>query len=214
METITQSNNCLLRVSNSIKISNIANQNARAAEFRLEDYYDGKNRLTEDNVRAVFTNIILDISDNLDDNWLQRLIDSMITRLKRILYRRSRQAQWSFQQTPMPTMERSHKPSELQHSLPSVLQQDHSTSITSPRIDQSKPLNPLPSQATELSAQQWRPKILKSEISKATSSPQRREDETGIPPPPKEAFKGNSFTCPYCCLILPRNMAQNHNAWA
>lgn len=214
MESITQSNNWLHRLSNSVKIASSFNQNARAVEFRLEDYNGGKDRLIEDDVRAIFTNVILEISDSLDEKWLQRLVDSMITRLTRILYRRSRQAQWSFPEIPNPIMNESDKLLKMQHSLPSVLRQKSSTPTFSPRISQPERPNLLPSKATEVSPQVLKSNFLKSAISKATSIPQRKEDETAIPLPPKGACEGNNFTCPYCCLILSSSVAQNQHAWA
>lgn len=192
LESIKQSNNWLHRLSNSIKTASIVNQNVRAAEFRLEDFNGGNNRLTEDYVRTIFTNAILDINNNLDEKWLHRLIDSMITRLKRILYRRSRQAQWSFSAIPNPIMDGTPKPLKAQNRLPSVLQQNDSTPALNSRIGHPKLHNGLPSRATELSPQVWKSNALKSEISRATSTPKRQEDETAIPSPPREAIRATT----------------------
>ncbi|KAF3077411.1 hypothetical protein CFAM422_000176 [Trichoderma lentiforme] len=47
LDSIKKNNNWLERLSNAIETASIVNQNARAAEFRLEGFNGGSNKLTE-----------------------------------------------------------------------------------------------------------------------------------------------------------------------
>jgi hypothetical protein len=216
LESIHQSIDWLHRLSNSVRKASAVNQNARAVGFKLEDYNGAnpKSQLSETYVRTIFENNIQEINNGLDRIWVDRLIDTMVTRLRRILYRRSRQARWSFPEIALPTMEQE-KPKPLQLPMLSVPKaQPKATPRLDPELGHTDGLGPLPtSRVTDLSSNRWRRDAGRSKISKATSAPLKQEDESAIPAPPREAITGKSFTCPYCCLILPSSTAQNRKAW-
>jgi hypothetical protein len=220
LESIHQSIDWIHRLSNSVRKASAVNQNARAASFRLEDYpTNSTNLLSEPHVRAIFEKKIRMISDGLHEEWVQRLVDTMVTRLRRILYRRSRQARWSFPEITLPTMgqEIPKPPPQVQFSPSRVtkIQPKASTSKAAPEHGHSRSLGPVPSRVTELSAGIWRRSHLgRSEISKATSVPLKQKDEIAIPNPPTESATSKNFTCPYCCLILDSVVARNSKAWA
>ena len=105
LESIHRSIDWIHRLSNSVRKASAVNQNARAASFRLEDYpANSTSQLSEPDVRAIFEKKIRMISDGLHEEWVQRLVDTMVTRLRRILYRRSRQARWSLPEIALPTI--------------------------------------------------------------------------------------------------------------
>ena len=205
LESIHRSIDWIHRLSNSVRKASAVNQNARAASFRLEDYpANSTSQLSEPDVRAIFEKKIRMISDGLHEEWVQRLVDTMVTRLRRILYRRSRQARWSLPEIALPTIGQGIPPQvQLSPSRVTKIQPKASTSKAAPEHFHLRNSGPLPSRVTELSTGIWeRSHPGRSEISKATSVPLKQKDEIAIPNPPTESATSKNFTCPYCCLIL------------
>jgi hypothetical protein len=213
LDSVHRSVNWLHRLSNSVRNSSVMNQDERARDFRLEDY-KGKHPVTEDLVRVIYKHRLRGISNGLKDEMVERLIETMVTRLKRILYRRSRQVKWEFPQVSLPTSQLElPKPPPQMPSLLIPLPTIITESSTPPSQSGIQSIPPPPKHATTLDVPVWRRSNVRSQISRATSTPMKRKDELLVPSPPKDAQKSKSFTCPYCSLILPSSTAQDHKNW-
>lgn len=217
LTSIHRSIDWLQRLSNSIRRASSTSQNARAKYFKIEEYR-GDKQASESEVRDRYKAMVHDISPGLQDEWMiERLVDTMILRLKRVLYRQSRQIEWSFPHAKPPSMQQT--PSQIlahgnDHQQP-VSSSQSGTSMPRLSSGMAQDISSGASRATTLNISTWKrnPMYMKSEISKAALTSDKSAHELAIPPPPKAATAGEDFTCPYCHLVLKSDVSKSLHAW-
>jgi hypothetical protein len=216
LQSIHQSIDWLHRLSNLVRKASFANQNKRADKFKLEDA--DKNDLTE-KLTEYYTKLIKREFSGLQDTLVQRLAASMVTRRRRMMYRRSQQRHWKLQQveytakrlelSPQP------RPPTILELTPSPREQKvplHSERATVPIEMRTAAQSTLT--ATTLDADIRRKFSAPSGISKGSIGPLDKKSKVLVPPPPIAAKSGENFICDYCCLILQSKIALNKDSWA
>jgi hypothetical protein len=133
---------------------------------------------------------------------IERLVQSMVIRHKRVLYRRSRQISYSASPTKNPSQP--------------ILREIVRPPITRPVVSlrpSTKSQTPQGT-ATTIDKQDLRRRLVSpSTVSRGTVNPVGTHDELLYPPPPAEAKEGKDFTCPYCCLIVQGTISTPVMAW-
>jgi hypothetical protein len=95
LQSIHKSIDWLHRLSNLFRKASFANQNKRADKFKLEDA--DKNDLTE-MLTNYYAKLIKQEFNGFQVTLVQRLAMSLVTRRRRIMYKRSQQHHWKLQQ--------------------------------------------------------------------------------------------------------------------
>ena len=209
LDSIHQSIDWLHRLSNLVRKASFANQNKRAHKFKLEDA-DG-NDLTE-TFTNYYTKLIKRDFNGLQNDLTQRLAVSMVTRRRRIMYRKSRQRHWN-----LPQVEYTAKRLEPSH-------QPRSSVISQPTKSPRLPKLPLQKEraitqaqshltSTTLDINTYRRSLVPSGVSKGSTTPLTKGDEVLVPPPPMPAGPSENFVCDYCCLILQSEIGSNKSNW-
>ncbi|KAF2805712.1 uncharacterized protein BDZ99DRAFT_396002, partial [Mytilinidion resinicola] len=218
LESIHESVDWLHRLSNWVRKASFVNQNRRAKVFLLRDSKGNESQeLTDEmttGLRNVYKYFVKHNTEDLDENLRDRLIETMITRHIRILYRRSRQMSWAISKVhyaarKVDTPTNSQNPITSEQT--SIIQQRQPKPLKvtpRPMIERitTPPENPRPATTVNVD--------IYGTLSRATSAPWRNEDGMPFPLPPRAASMGEDFVCPYCCLILPSREALNHMTWA
>ncbi|RMJ18505.1 hypothetical protein CDV36_001785 [Fusarium kuroshium] len=219
LQSIHESIDWLHRLSNLVRKASFANQNRRAKEFRLRDSEGRESEeLTEamtSGLREVYKHVIKRNTKDLEGYLADRLIETMIIRHKRILYRRSRQIRWAIAQVQhLAKRVESPKESRQQHLPgPVPLIQEPKPLKSTPGSTVERSATPVQDRATTLNVATYRKGATPSQLSRATSAPLKQQDQMLVPPPPRAAREGKDFVCPYCCLILQSGEAWNRKAW-
>ncbi|RSL95734.1 hypothetical protein CEP52_011908 [Fusarium oligoseptatum] len=219
LQSIHESIDWLHRLSNLVRKASFANQNRRAKEFRLRDSEGRESEeLTEamtSGLREVYKHVIKRNTKDLEGYLADRLIETMIIRHKRILYRRSRQIRWAIAQVQhLAKRVESPKESWQQHLPgPVPLIQEPKPLKSTPGSTVERSATPIQDRATTLNVATYRKGATPSQLSRATSAPLKQQDQRLVPPPPRAAREGKDFVCPYCCLILQSGEAWNRKAW-
>lgn len=213
LQSIRQSIDWLHRLSNLVRKASFANQHKRADKFKLEDA--DKNDLVE-MLTNYYAKVIKREFNGLPDTLVQRLAVSMVTRRRRIMYRRSQQQHWKLQQVEY--MAKRLKPTP-QPGPPTILEPTpeqkvdlHSERATTPVETRTVAQSRLT--ATTLDANIRRKFSTPSGISKGSTTPLDQKSKVLVPPPPMAAKSGETFICDYCCLILESQIALNNKSWA
>lgn len=205
----------LHRLSNLVRKASFGSQNQRAARFDLED--EAGNDITESLVE-IFKHLIKRECCDVSDQMLNRLAQTMITRRRRVLYRRSRQKRWALQYeayrprqldqlpqlTPLQEVDESGDGEESSEVIGEVISEPQN------RIEAA----PSRLTVTTLDQQKYRELAAPSRISRATTAPFKHNEKLLVPPRPLLAKEGREFVCDYCCLILPSSEATDQDTWA
>lgn len=205
----------LHRLSNLVRKASFGSQNQRAARFPLED--EVGNDITE-SLAEIFKHLIKRECCDISDQLLDRLAQTMITRRRRVLYRRSRQKRWALQQE-------AYRPRHLDPPAQLALLEEGDESVEDHEGDEVteevkfEPTNrvqaaPSGLTVTTLDQQKYRQLSAPSRISRATTAQFQPNEKLLVPPPPILAKEGREFVCDYCCLILPCSEAANQDIWA
>ncbi|KAF2996328.1 hypothetical protein E8E14_002745 [Neopestalotiopsis sp. 37M] len=216
--SIHRSIDWLQRLSNSIRRASSTSQNAKAKFFKIEDYTEN-GRITEEEVRLCFRATLGEICPGLQDDWMiDRLIETMVLRLKRVLYRRYRHAKWSFPYVQPPSLrEAPSQPSRESYLRPQQVDASLSGTImskASPVIGRVVPALSVDS-ATTFNMSEWKrkPTYSRSVISTATSASTSSTYRLNLPPPPENIAAGENFICPYCGIVLKSDVGKSPRAW-
>lgn len=215
LDSIHRSIDWLQRLSNSIRRTSSNNQNAKAELFKIEDHAEHRST-TESEVRRRYGEIIHEISPGLQDDWMiDRLVDTMIIRLKRVLYRRSRHVKWSFprveppslQETPSTRLAQGYQPIQ-----PGASSQSGTNEYKFPAVGHE--VRSSGNSATTFNQSEWKRNTMYkgSEISTATSTSKSSAHDLDVPSPPADATTGEEFICPYCRLVLKSHIG-TPRAW-
>ncbi|KAM6484223.1 hypothetical protein HDV62DRAFT_315358 [Trichoderma sp. SZMC 28011] len=209
-QSIHQSIDWLHRLSNLVRKASFANQHKRADKFILKDEDDND---MSDTLTDYYTKLIKREFSGLQDTLVQRLAASMLTRRRRIMYRRSQQQRWK-----IPQVEPKTKTLELASTQLMSTPLGPNVSLKNEKVLVSKPegIATAPSRltATTIDTNIRRRVSAPSGISKGSTAPLNEQSQLLIPPPPKGANFGEDFVCDYCCLILSSKIALNRNVWA
>lgn len=188
--------------------ASFGSQNERAARFPLAD--EAGNDITESLVK-VFEHLIKRECCDISDKILNRLSQTMITRRRRVLYRRSRQKRWALQQE-------AYRPRHIDPltQLAPLQEADESGDYHEDSFNPENRVQASPSRltATTLDQQKFRKLAAPSQISRATTAPFQLNEKLLVPPRPLLAKGETDFVCDYCCLILPSSEAADQDTWA
>lgn len=205
----------LHRLSNLVRKASFGSQNQRAARFPLED--EVGNDITE-SLAEIFKHLIKRECCDISDQILDRLAQTMITRRRRVLYRRSRQKRWALQQEAYRPRHLD-PPTQLvplEEADESVEDREGSEVTEDVKLEPENRVQAAPSRltVTTLDQQKYRQLAAPSRISRATTAQFQHNEKLLVPPPPILAKEGREFVCDYCCLILPCSEAANQETWA
>jgi hypothetical protein len=165
-------------------------------------------------LRELFEHVVKRNTEDLEDYLISRLVETMIIRHKRILYRRSRQDRWAISQTQY-TAKRMELPREFREPCSSVsapLIQEPKKFTGDPRPTNGQNTTPARDKATTVDVGIYRKVAARSRLSRASSAPLRLQDQMLIPPLPGVTDK-QEFVCPYCCLILQSSEVCDRTNW-
>lgn len=219
LQAIHESIDWLHRLSNLVRKSSFVNQNRRAEDFQLRDSEGKKSQELTDKMtaglRELYKHVINRTADGLEDFLTDRLIETMITRHKRILYRRSRQISWAISQVHY-TTKRAGTPKEFgqlhrPEPIPLIQESEIFKSDCGPMLERR--IKQPQDKATTLNVGTYRKVVAQSRLSKASSAPLKRQEQILVHPPLKAAREGGNVVCPYCCLILQSREACNPTTW-
>lgn len=205
----------LHRLSNLVRKASFGSQNQRAARFPLED--EAGNDITE-SLAVIFKHLIKRECRDISDQMLNRLAQTMITRRRRVLYRRSRQKRWALQQKTY-RLRHLDPPAQLATLKEADESAENRESREVAKEVESEPesrvqVAPSGLTVTTLDQQQYRKLAAPSRISRATTAPFQHNEKLLVPPRPLLAKEGREFVCDYCCLILPSSEAADQDTWA
>lgn len=180
--------------------------------FILKDEYD--NDLS-DALTYYYTKLIKREFGGMQEALVQRLAASMLTRRRRIMYRRSQQQRWKMPQVE-PKTKNLHLVTPSTKSGP--IPPERSVSFQNEKLVISKP-EAITTAQSRLTATTVDKNIRQrvsapSGISKGSTAPLNEQSMLLVPPPPKGVNIGEDFVCDYCCLILPSRIAASKKAWA
>jgi hypothetical protein len=205
-----------------VRKASFAAQNTRAEMFYLNDA-QGKRSLEltmkmETGLKQYYEYILSQrhITNGIDEVLARRLVNTMVTRHKRVLYRRSRQEKWAIRQVePRASgIKASRKP---WNHVPHTPQPLEPKSIVPQKVAKPTPNQNTPPQQdgpTTVNVATYRKLPTPSQISKATSAPFRQNHHQLMPPRPQPSGIVNELVCPYCCLILPTKEVSSDAVWA
>jgi hypothetical protein len=187
-----------------VRKASFANQNKRADKFKLEDA--DKNDLVE-TLTNYYAKVIKREFNGLRDTLVQRLAVSMVTRRRRIMYRRSQQQHRKLQQVEYMAKRLNLTP---QPGPPTILDPtpEQNVPVETRTVAQSRLT------ATTLDANICRNFSTPSGISKGSTAPLNKKSKVLMPPPPTAAKSKETFICDYCCLILESQIALDDKSWA
>lgn len=195
--------------------ASFGSQNQRAARFPLED--EVGNDITE-SLAQIFKHLIKRECCDISDQILDRLAQTMITRRRRVIYRRSRQKRWALQQEAYrPRHLHPHgQLAPLEEANESVEDDEGTEMAEKIQSEHENRVQAAPSglTVTTLDQQKYRQLVAPSRISRATTAPFQHNERLLVPPPSILAKEGREFVCDYCCLILPSSEAADQDTWA
>lgn len=220
LQSIHESIDWLHRLSNMVRKASFSHQNQRAADFMLRDENGEKSheltRSLLDGLTQLYQFYVRTYAAGVGEQLAHRLVQTMIIRHKRILYRKARRTNWNLEQIDYPSRTIGQKPHHSSFSLPA--------GENAAPNEGNKPGIPQPSAKTDVAGSQTtattvdisliRQVIAQSAVSKATSNSVLVSDRALVPPRPAASKSGTEFVCDYCGLLLHANQASTPTAWA
>lgn len=219
LQSIHESIDWLHRLSNMVRKASFNHQNKRADHFMLRDESGEKSaELTHsmlEGLTQLYQFYVRTHATGLGEHLAQRLVQTMIIRHKRILYRRARRKVWNLQQI-------TYSPPKIEYN-PRIPLSAPETTTPSDALGKS-PLLPVSTADMEMAGSQVtattvdismiRKAFARSEVSKATSHSLIVSDRVLVPPRPAAGKSGTDFVCDYCGLLLEARQASNAAVWA
>lgn len=222
LQSIHESIDWLHRLANMVRKAGFNHQNKHADGFMLRDENGNKSeeltRLLLEGLTQLYQFYVRTHAAGVGEKLAQRLVQTMIIRHKRILYRRARRRVWNLQQTTYSAQRIEQSSQEHPFSIPL------SSPDTTTPSDSKTPVLPQSTAKTEMAESQVtattvdinmiRKAFARSEVSKATSNSLIVSDRVLVPPRPAAAKSGIEFVCDYCGLLLEARQASNAAVWA
>lgn len=205
-----------------VRKASFNHQNKRADDFMLRDENGQKSeeltRSLVEGLTQLYQFYVRTHAAGVGEKLSQRLVQTMIIRHKRILYRRARRKVWNLQQITHSPQKWEQK-SQEHHFTVSLSGAEITTpsdskttvlpqSTAKPEIAESQVT------ATTVDINMIRKAFARSEVSKATSNSLIVSDRVLVPPRPAAAKSGIEFVCDYCGLLLEARQASNAAVWA
>ncbi|KAG8158584.1 hypothetical protein KVR01_011706 [Diaporthe batatas] len=226
LQSIHESLDWLHRLSNMVRKASFGRQNRRANDFMVRDETGKKSvELTQslqDGLRHLYQHYITTHAAGVGDRLAERLVQTMIMRHKRILYRRDRRESWNLGEgvyAPV-TMDRGaqymdnldlssapQKTTTPKKVMPLDLQRPTKDTVMSASQNASKVT------ATTVDVSIIRKAVPQSQVSRATSNSLYVADWVLLPPRPSKAKLRKEFICDYCGLLLQASQASNIRVW-
>jgi hypothetical protein len=220
LQSIHESIDWLHRLSNMVRKASFNHQNKRADDFMLRDEHGQRsNELTNsflEGLTQLYQFYIRTHAAGVGEKLAQRLVQTMIIRHRRVLYRRARRKVWNLEQVDYSPRKLAQESRRSRRSLRAP-----ATTVLS---GERKPVLPQPTAQTEVAASRItattldvniaRKAVAQSEVSKATSNSLIVSDRVLVPPRPAAAKSGMDFACDYCGLLLQARQASNVAIWA
>lgn len=218
LQSIHESIDWLHRLSNMVRKASFSHQNKRADDFMLRDENGEKSheltRSLLDGLAQLYHFYIRTHAAGVGDKLAERLVQTMIIRHKRILYRRARKKVWHLEQVDYSPRTIEQESPHLDVSLPPLEATgpiDGSPELPQPRAKSEMAGSQVT--ATTVDINMIRKVVAKSEVSKATSNSLMVSDRELVPPRPRAAISGLEFVCDYCGLLLQARQASNAALW-
>lgn len=220
LQSIHESIDWLHRLSNMVRKASFNHQNKRADNFMLRDENgDKSHELTSalvEGLTQLYQFYIRTHAAGVGESLAQRLIQTMIVRHKRILYRRARRKVWNLQQieyTP-PKIEKKTRRLSISIPAPEITPQNDCNTVELPQPTAKQAMDPSLVTVTTVDKKMIRKAFAQSEVSKATSHSLIVADRVLVPPRPPAGKSGIEFVCDYCGLLLKAREASNEAVWA
>jgi hypothetical protein len=201
----------LQRLSNLIRNASFASQDRKAERFQFETI-----GFTTEMFRIRFRNMVQAEFAELDDNLLERLVESMLIRRRRFEYRQKQEQRLKLE-VPWDSLEKLEP-----YADPTPFRSDTERAAAASTQDGSD--NPI-HQISTISKETGKASVSvvstptvdmvrlrnlqqKSTISSGRSAPLGERSKMRVPKAPKEGLRGHDFTCQYCWLVLPSHVAR------
>ncbi|KAI7788219.1 hypothetical protein LA080_012285 [Diaporthe eres] len=179
-----------------VRKASFNHQNKRADDFKLRDENGKKSEELTcspiDGLTRLYQFYVRTHAAGVGEPLAQRLVQTMIIRHKRILYRRARRRVWNPELFDYP-------PRKLENK-------SHHLSCSPPAQETISP--------SDVDINMIRQTFAQSEVSKATSNSLLVSDRVLVPPRPAAAKLGVEFICDYCGLLLQARQASSAAVWA
>lgn len=222
LESIHESIDWLHRLANMVRKASFNHQNKRADNFMLRDENGNKSeeltRSLLEGLTQLYQFYVRTHAAGVGEKLAQRLVQTMIIRHKRILYRRARRKVWNLQQIPYSAQkieQSSHEhPFSNSLSIPEATTPSDSKTPVLPQSTARTEMAESQVTATTVDINMIRKAFARSEVSKATSNSLIVSDRVLVPPRPAAAKSGIEFVCDYCGLLLEARQASNAAVWA
>lgn len=217
LSSISESIDWLCKLSNLVRKASYFNQTKRANKHQLKDELDGD--VTE-LLDKFFATLIKREYKELGGDLVKRLSASMVLRRKQIAYRQSRQKRWRLQQNEH--ISRKQETTQTRESAKDPgLDPSRMVNLSEEFLEPEKFVKsvsrkstiPTIVTATTLDPVRYRKLTAPSRVSRGTTASLATKSKTLVPPPPRGASVAEEFVCDYCCLVLPKNLAQNRKLW-
>lgn len=219
LQSVNESIDWLHRLSNMVRKASFNHQNKRADDFMLRDENGDKSheltRALIEGLTQLYQFYIRTHAAGVGENLAQRLVQTMITRHKRILYRRARRKVWNLHQVDYTPHKIEKKTRRLSISIPApeITPQNDCNTVELPQPTKQEMVPSLVT-VTTVDKKMIRKAFAQSEVSKATSNSLIVSDRVLVPPRPPAAKSGIEFVCDYCGLLLQAREASNEAVWA
>ena len=222
LHSIHESIDWLHRLSNMVRKASFNHQNKRADGFMLRDKHGQKS---EELTRSLFEGLtqlyqfyIKTHATGLGEQLAERLVQTMIIRHRRTLYRKSRRQVWNLEQINYTPHRAEQKPHEHHSSAPLPIPETTASSrgntLDLPQPTPKTEMAPSQVTATTVDVNLFRKVFAQSEVSKTTSNSLFLSDRVLVPPRPAAARLRIDFICEYCGLLLQARQASSSAAWA
>jgi hypothetical protein len=213
LESIHDSIDWLHRLSNLVRQSSFVSDNHQADGFLLGETEESHNDVIQ-RQRRWFRYLIESTLEGLAPFLLDRMIETMIIRYRRIQYRRF--CHEIYQISPVEYKEVESDSNERQGVVP---QQTTSTTplkhLTSRNTQRMRERMTGRYTAPSINRPTWQKLTTRSQVfSSKTKLSIKFDDRDQVPDPPRSARKGANFVCTYCQLLLPSNVGSDRRLWA
>lgn len=220
LQSIHESIDWLHRLSNMVRKASFNHQNKRADDFMLRDENGEKSveltRSLLDGLKRLYQFYVKTHAAGVGEPLAQRLVQTMIIRHKRVLYRRARGKFWNLEQIDYSPQRIEQKSRDLDIPLPvqEITAPSNSKKSDVPQPPAETEISGSRVTATTVDVNMIRQAFAQSEVSKATSNSLLVSDRELVPPRPAAAKSGIEFICDYCGLLLQARQASSAAAWA
>lgn len=211
LDSIHTSIDWLHRLSNLLRKASVVNQNlhAQSCEISGVDF---------EVLRDCFAGLVARDFPGLSEQLKRRMSRSMVERRRRILYRRKRYGLGWQQQEEFDYADKRANPEKAAET---VLLSKNDQSLKTDASKQQESVQKLkveeaPSLPSKAAATEPDPSKYntRSTVPTARSAALNHDAEMLLPPAPRKCQTESSFTCKFCCMILPSETGKSRVLWS